>query len=146
MSKNILVEELRRIHEMMGIKPKSILVEQRLPKSRSFDLINMNPAIKSEIENSIVDWANNTVGLTKNGGRTTISDLIELGKKYAREAGDDVTDSNALYYLAAKSGRNNFIDIVNRISSKIQKQAQQEFTNKLSFNFPVQDLCHILTI
>jgi hypothetical protein len=132
MSKNILVEELRRIHEMMGIKPKSILVEQRLPKSRSFDLINMNPAIKSEIENSIVDWANNTVGLTKNGGRTTISDLIELGKKYAREAGDDVTDSNALYYLAAKSGRNNFIDIVNRISSKIQKQAQQEFTNKLS--------------
>jgi hypothetical protein len=34
--------------------------------------------------------------------------------------------------LAAKSGRNNFIDIVNRISSKVQKQAQQEFTNKLS--------------
>jgi hypothetical protein len=131
MSKNILVEELRRIHEMMGVKPKSILVEAILPKSRSFD-VNLNPAIKSEIESSIVDWANNTVGLTKNGGRTTISDLIELGKKYAREAGDDATDSNALYYLAAKSGRNNFIDIVNRISSKIQKQAQQEFTNKLS--------------
>lgn len=131
MSKNLLMEELNRIHEMMGIKPKSILSEQKLPRSRSFDL-SLNPAIRSEIESSILDWANNTVGLTKNGGRTTISDLIELGKKYAREAGDDVTDANALYYLAAKSGRDNFTDIVNRISSKIQKQVQQEFSNKLS--------------
>jgi hypothetical protein len=134
MSNNLLIEELKRIHEMMGIKPKTILSEASTtrPKSGAFD-VNLNPAIKSEIETAIVDWANTAVGLTKNGSRTTMSDLVEAGKRYAREFGQEATDNaEALYFLALKSGRKNFNDIVNTIATKIQRQAEQEFSSKLS--------------
>lgn len=139
MEKKIILEELMRIQELMGVSVNlnRLLTEARYPSPRgsSFNF-NMTPALRSQLTQQMVDWSSNVVGLTKRGVSLTFEDLVEYGKKLARDAGDDAAnnEAKALYYVAMSHGRGNFMDLMQKIVTVNQQAA------KVAFNADVRNI------
>lgn len=137
MEKKIILEELMRIQELMGVSVNlnRLLTEAAYPryKGTSFDF-GINPAIKAQLVAQMIDWSNNVVGLTKSGARVTFDDLVEYGKKLSRDAGDDAgtNEAKALYYMAMSQGRGNFMDLMQRITSINQQTAKVAFESNVA--------------
>ena len=138
MEKKIILEELMRIQELMGVSVNlnRLLTEgTKYPtyKGTSFDF-GINPAIKAQLVAQMIDWSNNVVGLTKRGARVTFDDLVEYGKKLSRDAGDDAgnNEAKALYYMAMSQGRGNFMDLMQRITSINQQTAKVAFESNVA--------------
>ena len=132
MEKKIILEELMRIQELMGISvnPNNLLTEATYPqpKGSAFNF-NLTPAIRTQLTQQMVDWADNVVNLTKRGASVTFDDLVEYGKKLARDAGDDAAnnEAKALYYVAMSHGRRNFMDLMQKIMTVNQQAAKAAF-------------------
>lgn len=139
MEKKIILEELMRIQELMGVSVNlnRLLTEARYPSPRgsSFNF-NMTPALRAQLTQQMVDWSSNVVGLTKRGVSLTFDDLVEYGKKLARDAGDDAAnnEAKALYYVAMSHGRGNFMDLMQKIVTVNQQAA------KVAFNADVRNI------
>ena len=138
MEKKIILEELMRIQELMGVSVNlnRLLTEgTKYPtyKGTSFDF-GINPAIKAQLVAQMIDWSNNVVGLTKRGARVTFDDLVEYGKKLSRDAGDDAgnNEAKALYYMAMSQGRGKFMDLMQRITSINQQTAKVAFESNVA--------------
>lgn len=121
MSKSLLIEELNRLHEIMGIKKNitNIIVEAiggggGKPRG-SFDFNSgVKSALKKELEDSVTNWAANTARLTKKGGRATFLDLLEQGRILAKNA--NIDDATALYYLAKATGPESYRSLMESLS------------------------------
>ena len=138
MEKKIILEELMRIQELMGVSVNlnRLLTESiRYPPSKgtSFNF-GINPALRAQLVTQMVDWSNNVVGLTKRGARVTFDDLVEYGKKLSRDAGDDAgnNEAKALYYMAMSQGRGNFMDLMQKITTVNQQAAKVAFESNVA--------------
>jgi hypothetical protein len=137
MEKKIILEELMRIQELMGVSVNlnRLLTEARYPppKGTSFNF-GINPALRAQLVTQMVDWSNNVVGLTKRGARVTFDDLVEYGKKLSRDAGDDAgnNEAKALYYMAMSQGRGNFMDLMQKITTVNQQAAKVAFESNVA--------------
>ena len=164
MEKKIILEELMRIQELMGVSVNlnRLLTEATTyprPKGSAFNF-NMSPALRAQLEQEMVDWGNNVIGLTKRGARVTFGDIVEYGKKLAREASDDAAadEAKALYYVAMSYGRDNFMGLMQKIikinsqaakvafEADVQNIANQTVRNNLSSSFERTTLQNISTI
>jgi hypothetical protein len=133
MRKNLISEELMRIQELMGVSVDTsrILSEGPILPTRqlsAFDF-NLTPTLRSTLTNEMVDWADNVVGLTKKGAKVSFDDLVEYGKKLAKDAGDDAAnnEAKALYYLAMNSGRDNYMSLMQKLIKTNQDLAKQTY-------------------
>jgi len=120
----------------VSVNPNRILSEAPILPTRqlsAFDF-NLTPALKTQLAAQMVDWADNVVGLTKRGSKATFDDLVEYGKKLARDAGDDASsnEAKALYYLAMNSGRDNFMKLMQQLMSVNQASAKAAFVTQVN--------------
>ena len=79
MEKKIILEELMRIQELMGVSVNlnRLLTEATIypkPKGTAFNF-NMSPALRSQLTQEMVDWGNNVIGLTKRGNELVLTQL-----------------------------------------------------------------------
>jgi hypothetical protein len=97
MNKNLLIEEITRLQEMMGVKKNilNLITEAVTPGRGSFDFNSSAKAgIRMELQNAVEEWGQNTAQLTRNGNKATFDELLEQGRILARNAGDTVDDAN----------------------------------------------------
>jgi hypothetical protein len=119
MNKNLLIEEITRLQEMMGVKKNilNLITEAVTPGRGSFDFNSgVKAGIKSELQNAVEEWGENTAQLTRNGNKATFDELLEQGRILARNAGDTVDDANALYYLSKATGPEGYSNLLGRLS------------------------------
>lgn len=112
MEKKLILEEITRIHEMMGIKSnkKNLLLEGWKDVfgvgAREYATGGGSQALRSEFKQGIEDLTPN-YGTKRSGGYMSFDDVVDLGGRYAREAGVDVVDeAGALAYFFREAGQN----------------------------------------
>ena len=112
MEKKLILEEITRIHEMMGIKSnkKNLLLEGWREifgvGAREYATGGGSQALRSNFKQGIEDLTPN-YGTKRSGGYMSFDDVVELGGRYAREAGVDVVDeAGALAYFFREAGQN----------------------------------------
>jgi hypothetical protein len=133
MKKNLLLEEIKRIHEMMGVKPKNLISEASIgPKMRGFD-VNVKPAVASALKAEVENWAEVNAKLSKNGKRATYDELIEAGKERAlRDGFTALDDAEALWYLAKSTSRDSYGNLIGRMNTIKAAQIEKDLASEMS--------------
>jgi|688.fasta_scaffold121477_2 hypothetical protein len=134
MEKKLLIEEITRLQEMMGVKKNlsKLITEALSPGRGAFDFNGgIKSGIRSELQNAVEEWGQNTAQLTRNGNRATFDELLEQGRLLARNAGDTASDANALYYLARATGPDGYSNLLGRLSL-VNRSAFDNQVNKLT--------------
>jgi hypothetical protein len=107
-------------------------LEALSPGRGAFDFNGgIKSGIRSELQNAVEEWGQNTAQLTRNGNRATFDELLEQGKLLARNAGDTASDANALYYLARATGPDGYSNLLGRLSL-VNRSAFDNQVNKLT--------------
>lgn len=132
-NRNLIIEEIRRIHEMMGINPKKLLLSEAYVKPKGID-VSFSPAARAVAEAEVVNWGRNILGLTKkNGDSFSFNELAETGKKLAKKNGLDITDNlEAIYYLSKRSGVYNFENLMDKLANAVKKNLDLEIETKIT--------------
>ena len=112
MSKKILIEEISRIHEMMGIKSnrvKNLLTEAII----SPRLIEQN-LYSSAFKQDLVDMAENTLKIVKKDGSSlTFDDLVKMGREIAGDAA--LSEAESILKILGRAGKTASEEISQRI-------------------------------
>ena len=134
MEKKLLIEEITRLQEMMGVKKNlsKLITEALSPGRGAFDFNGgIKSGIRSELQNAVEEWGQNTAQLTRNGKRASFDELLEQGRLLAKNAGDTASDANALYYLARATGPDGYSNLLGRLSL-VNRSAFNNQVNKLT--------------
>lgn len=104
-----LITEISRIHEMMGIKTNihKLLLEWREifgASGKEYTQETTEAIVKQEFKNMVEDLSPK-YGKNSLGKNMVYDDFVELGKRYAKSAGEDITDeAAALSYFFRTAG------------------------------------------
>lgn len=104
-----LIFEISRIHEIMGIKTNihKLLLEWREifgVSGREYTQETTEAIVKQEFKNMVEDLSPK-YGKNSLGKNMVYDDFVELGKRYAKSAGEDITDeAAALSYFFREVG------------------------------------------
>jgi len=112
MSKSILIEEISRIHEMMGIKPNRIknLLTEAVINPRLIERNLYSDLFKQDL----VDMAENTLKIVKKDGSSlTFDDLVKMGREIAGDAA--LSEAESILKLIGRAGKTASEEISQRI-------------------------------
>jgi hypothetical protein len=112
MSKKILIEEISRIHEMMGIKPNRIknLLTEAVISPRLIEKNLYSDAFKQDL----VDMAENTLKIAKRDGSSlTFDDLVKMGREIAGDAA--LSEAESILKILGRAGKTASEEISQRI-------------------------------
>ena len=129
MEKKIILEEITRIHEMMGIKTNkhSLLLEWRDVfgvGAKEYETGGSKQAFRQSWKDGLEDMAP-TFGSKRSGGFMDVNDMVNLGKRYAREAGEDVVDeAGAISYLMREAGAS-YMTEYQKLLTKLRTQEME---------------------
>jgi hypothetical protein len=112
MSKSILIEEISRIHEMMGIK------SNRLSNLLTEAVINpklIQKSLYSDLfKQDLIDFAENTLKITKRDGSSlSFDDLVKMGREIAGDAA--LSEAESILKLIGRAGKTASEEISQRI-------------------------------
>ena len=139
MSKNILIEDIRRIHNLMGVKTSKYisLLSENVTKSligktaNEFGETGANLALRTEFKTAIQNWQETNLPL-KSGGKASFEQTVQAAQNLAKSKGlTDLSEGEALALLARETGGSGFKDFTSRLM-KIQTQSSSENFKKLS--------------
>ena len=124
MNNRVLLNEVSRIHQLMGIKMREnfVISENVAVKSllgqtaEEFAETGVRSLERQAYKTAIEDWGNSYLKL-KSGTRPTFDQMVEAGRKKALIDGvtEVLDEGQALAYLAKKTGTLGLTDFANQI-------------------------------
>lgn len=134
MKNNLILEEISRIHEMMGItsNKQRLLLEniwrETLEQSaKRYEAGGAKQALRQEYKN-MIDGIGPRYGVSRRGN-LRFDDFVELGKRYARDAGEEIADeSGALAYFFREAGSQAMEDYQRILTKMRTRELEQAAT------------------
>lgn len=134
MKNNLILEEILRIHEMMGItsNKQRLLLEniwrETLEQSaKRYEAGGAKQALRQEYKD-MIDGIGPRYGVSRRGN-LRFDDFVELGKRYARDAGQEVADeSGALAYFFREAGSQAMEDYQRILTKMRTRELEQAAT------------------
>jgi len=125
MSQKILLNEISRIHKLMGIKTSKhkILLNEKFPGLKpamsdvleEFSESGAAASFRNDLKTNLVDWSSQNNLLR--GRNATYDEIVNAGKKMAKDAGNvDPSEALALSYVITRAGTDAFDNISDRIA------------------------------
>lgn len=129
MNNRVLLNEVSRIHQLMGIKMQENFVISEGIKpllgqaAEEFAETGVRSLERQAYKTAIEDWGNSYLKL-KSGTRPTFDQMVEAGRKKALMDGvtEVLGEGQALVYLAKKTGTLGLTDFANQIYKVNSKQ------------------------
>jgi len=135
MKNNLILEEISRIHEMMGItsNKQRLLLESGIwretlqQSAKRYEAGGAKQALRQEYKD-MIDGIGPRYGVSRRGNMR-FDDFVELGKRYARDAGEEVADeSGALAYFFREAGSQAMEDYQRILTKMRTRELEQAAT------------------